>query len=312
MSGLSDQVEVDVFEAGPADRQPGHVAAVAGGQRRRSSAPGSSVLARSPPSSQLTVASAAARPPSVAGVALGHDPAAGDDGQPVGQRLGLVQVVGGEQDRGALGGSCRISAQNCRRACRVEPGRRLVEEQQLGAGRRCRAPRRAGGAGRRTACAPGRRPRSAARPVASPRRVARVGVVAGEVPHHLGRPSARRRRWRPAARCRSGPASRARRCRGRRRAPRPRRRPPAVALQDLHGRGLAGAVRAEQREHLAVLDVEVDAVDAARPPYRLLSPRTVPLMWSCIDRRRRRAAPGTTAGRTAVSTGRWTLGRWGR
>ena len=36
---------------------------------------------------------------------------------------------------------------------RVEAGRRLVEEQQLRAGRRCRARRRAGGAGRRTACA---------------------------------------------------------------------------------------------------------------------------------------------------------------
>ena len=35
----------------------------------------------------------------------------------------------------------------------------------------------------------------------------------------------------------------------------------AEALEDLDGRRLAGAVRAEQGEHLAALDLEVDAVD---------------------------------------------------
>ena len=35
----------------------------------------------------------------------------------------------------------------------------------------------------------------------------------------------------------------------------------AVAFEDLDERGLAGAVRAEQREHLAAADLEVDAVE---------------------------------------------------
>jgi hypothetical protein len=63
----------------------------------------------------------------------GHDPAAVDDGQPVTQPLGLVEVMGGQQDRdaGAL-------AQGCDRVEQVmaDPGVqadcRLVEEQDPG------------------------------------------------------------------------------------------------------------------------------------------------------------------------------------
>ena len=38
-------------------------------------------------------------------------------------------------------------------------------------------------------------------------------------------------------------------------------RPLAVALEDLGGGGLAGAVRTEQREHLAAIHVDVDPLD---------------------------------------------------
>ena len=38
----------------------------------------------------------------------------------------------------------------------------------------------------------------------------------------------------------------------------------AVALEDLHERGLAGAVGPEDGEHLAAADVEVDAVERLR------------------------------------------------
>src|SRR5581483_5217817 len=45
--------------------------------------------------------------------------------------------------------------------------------------------------------------------------------------------------------------------------------PAAVALEDLHGRRLAGAVRAEQPKHLALLDREVDPADRLEVPVGL-------------------------------------------
>ena len=66
----------------------------------------------------------------------------------------------------------------------------------------------------------------------------------------------------PAAGCRGARAAPARRRASGRRAPRPRRRPARPeAFEDLDGRRLARAVRAEQAEALARADLEVEAVD---------------------------------------------------
>ena len=56
---------------------------------------------------------------------------------------------------------------------------------------------------------------------------------------------------------------------GRRRAPRPAAVALAVALEDLDGRRLAGAVRAEQPEDLAGGDLEADAADGLDLAVRL-------------------------------------------
>jgi hypothetical protein len=66
------------------------------------------------------------------GRAVGDDPAAVEDEDPVGQLLGLVQVVRGEQDRGVeLVGEAVHQVVELAPGLRVEARGRLVEEQQL-------------------------------------------------------------------------------------------------------------------------------------------------------------------------------------
>ena len=48
----------------------------------------------------------------------------------------------------------------------------------------------------------------------------------------------------------------------------------AQALEDLDGRRLAGAVRAEQAEHLALMDIEADPVDGDHLAVRFRRPST--------------------------------------
>ena len=63
---------------------------------------------------------------------VGHDPAAGEDQDPVGQLLGLVEVMRGEQDRGVLqAGQPLHQLVELPARLGVEAGGRLVEEQQL-------------------------------------------------------------------------------------------------------------------------------------------------------------------------------------
>ena len=66
---------------------------------------------------------------SSAGGALGDDPAAVDDGDPVGQAVGLLEVLRGEEDRHAVAPTSSVDDLPHRlAAARVEPGGRLVEE----------------------------------------------------------------------------------------------------------------------------------------------------------------------------------------
>ena len=201
--------------------------------------------ARPSASRQLTLAPAAARPPSVGRGALGDDPAVGEHRQPVGQCLGLVEVVGGEQDRGALGGQRPDQVPELAAGLRVEPGRRLVEEEQLGA---------ADDAERHVhpaALAAGQRrgswlPALSVSPTSSitSSAGARVGVEAGEVPDHLADGQLGRVVGVLQHDADPGPPVAGRPCPGPRPAPAPRRRRAAVPLEDLHRGGLAGAVRA--------------------------------------------------------------------
>src|SRR6266545_3266423 len=64
--------------------------------------------------------------------ALRHDPAGGDDRDPVGEVLGLVHVVGGEQDGLAEVPEAVDQLPGVAAGRRVEAGGRLVQEQQVG------------------------------------------------------------------------------------------------------------------------------------------------------------------------------------
>src|ERR1039457_61152 len=66
------------------------------------------------------------------GRSLFDDLAAGDDGDPVGELLRLVHVVGSEQDRGAQAGKPSDDLPGAAPRARVETGRRFVEEKDPG------------------------------------------------------------------------------------------------------------------------------------------------------------------------------------
>ena len=66
------------------------------------------------------------------GRAVRDDPSAIDDREPRGEPVGLLEVVGGEQDRHPLlGGQTLDLAPHLHPRLGVEPGRRLIEEQHL-------------------------------------------------------------------------------------------------------------------------------------------------------------------------------------
>ena len=68
------------------------------------------------------------------GVSRASDAAVVDDGDPVAELVGLLHVVGGEQDRLAVGVELAEDLPQGDAALRVEPGGRLVEEQDRRAG----------------------------------------------------------------------------------------------------------------------------------------------------------------------------------
>ena len=66
------------------------------------------------------------------GRALGDQPAAVEDPDPVGEVVGLVEVLRGQQHRHAVGDQLADDRPQVATAARVETGRRLVEEDQPG------------------------------------------------------------------------------------------------------------------------------------------------------------------------------------
>jgi len=259
---------VGVLQAGPAHLQVGHLVAVLGKQLADEAGG-----VRGGVHEALAVAApahlglAGDPPGELVGAAVGHDPPLGQDEDAVGQLLGLGQVVGGEQDGGVLQvGQAVHQVVEVPPRPWVEPGGRLVEEQQLGPAHQ------ADGDVQAAALPPGQGGEPLAGLLGEPHRLEqRVdvagsrplgrgvgGVVAAEVGQEVAHP--------PAPVVAPGLQDHA--------DPGP---PPLVApgrvdaehadlagrahpepLQDLDGGGLAGAVRPEQRDHLAAADVEVD------------------------------------------------------
>ena len=200
----------------------------------------------------------------------GEHAAAGDDPDPVGELLGLVEVVRGQHDGRAVAGQPGDQPPEVAPRLGVEPGGRLVEEEQLGP---------ADDAERDVEAAPlpARELRGAA--VALLRQpdgledlvdVAGVPIDLRGAGDHLAH-----RQQVESLRALEHDAQ-----------PLPPVEPSglgvlpqdahlaAVAaaepLEDLHGRGLPGAVGAEQREDLSVVDLEVDAGDGGDAPIALV------------------------------------------
>ena len=188
------ELEVDVLERGPPDLEPlerdSALERPAGEPvqdhrpGRRPSAPGSRPRAaargrarpagrrrRRPPGSRkltfagrLLAVADLARPPG------GDDPAAGDDRHPVREPLRLVHVVGGQEDGLAELAQTRRSPPRPGGGRRVEAGRRLVEEEQLGVADQRDADVETAQLAAREAPRPGVRPCARARPGRSSRR----------------------------------------------------------------------------------------------------------------------------------------------
>ena len=197
--------------------------------------------------------------------ALGHDPAAVDDRQPVGEPVGLLQVVGGEQDgRPSSRGQPAISAHSSARASGSSPVVGSSRNSTGGVVHQARSRRRACAACRRTRCAPAGRPRRPARNgpaargagpqrgAAQPVQVALQQQVLAAGGLRVDRVLLEHAADRPADRVRlpvhvvagddRGAAGRL-----------------GQGGEDLDGGGLAGAVGAEQAEHGAGRDGEADA-----------------------------------------------------
>ena len=130
--GLPDHPQVDVLEGRPGDGQVGHLAGEPArpGPGRTPSASRSPRVRRTPSSVQLTTPGAVSRPPSSDGTATSTSRPRAITPDAVGQRLGLVQVVGGEQHRGAELAQRPDQRPELAARLGVEAGRRLVEEQQ--------------------------------------------------------------------------------------------------------------------------------------------------------------------------------------
>ena len=231
----------------------GGCAAVRTVTRPRSSSSPMGRLGAPAGSENVTTAAARSRPPSVAGVPSATTSPRAIDDDPVGEPLGLLHVVRGEDDRLAERAQ---AVDDLPRARAARPGRSRSSARRgrSARGRRpARARRRAAGAGR---------PRAAR--VRLPRGLLEPDEADHLVDGRAGRSSSRRRgagtrarsgrarRRTPAARCRGGRARRGRPAAGS--APSTSTSPAArvaEALEHLDGGGLAGAVGAEQGEDLA-------------------------------------------------------------
>ena len=192
-----------------------------------------------------------------------------DDARAVAELGRLVEVVRGEQDRRALGLQAADELPELAAGLGVEPGGGLVEEEQLGAADDAEGHVDPSPLAARELRHPGPRLRLEADRRDHLVDVARVGKEPGEVGQLLAHGVVARLRRRLQHDAEPGlPVEVAVRGIDAEHADLARRAQ-AVALEDLDGRRLAGAVRAEQGEGLTAGDVEVDAVDGDDAAVRL-------------------------------------------
>jgi hypothetical protein len=199
----------------------------------------------------------------VLGRAGRHDPTGGDDRHAIGQRLGLIHVVGGEEDGLAQVAQAADHVPGLPPGRGVEAGGRLIQEEQLGIADQ--------GQGHVEApLLPTRERRGAGVGLlAQPDQVHRLvdvpggGVVAGVLLHRLARRQLGDQTGLLEDEAHAVPPCPVRPLRvDAEHAHLPRVARP-VALEDLDGGGLAGAIRAQEGEDLARADLEID------PPHRL-------------------------------------------
>ena len=203
-----------------------------------------------------------------------------DDRDPVGQLVGLVEILGGEQDRAAVGDQAADRVPHLAAGARVKPRRRLVEEDQRRprdqAGRQVQAPAHAPRELRDRLVGRVAQVELLEQPGGSGASVRRAHALqASEQPQVLGRGQV------IVDRC-VLPGH-------------PEQLADAMGLaRDVHAehlgvprvdrqqrgehpqhRRLSGPVRAEDAEDLALANLEVDPVDGAKPAERLDQPRGV-------------------------------------
>ena len=219
--------------------------------------------------------------------ALGDDRALVDDPDPVGEHVGLLEVLRGQEDGHALVPRKPAPPPRAPPALRVEAGGRLVEEEDprpVDEGQReVEAPLHPAGVRAHLAVG-GLREADAVEELVRPARtLAARRVVQAICRRRCSRPV---RSGSSAASWSAAPMTR--RTFGPRGARRSRRRGGSAGRreqrgQHVHRRRLAGAVRAEEAVDLAVGDDEVDAVHRAHVLERALEP-------FCFDRPRHRPA----------------------
>ncbi len=209
------------------------------------------------------------------GGALGNDTAVVDDAHPIGEHVGLLEILRRQEDRDATIGSQALHLLPQRGAALwVEAGGRLVEKEDPGAmderqrqieaalhAARVTAHPAVGGLGESHAREQGR---GALAPLAAAHAVQRglqlhvLGAGQKRVERRLLERGADRRSHRRAL-LHDVVAGHARRARGGRQQ----------RGEHVDGGGLTGAVGAQEAVHLAGLDAQLDSVDGARPLLEL-------------------------------------------
>ena len=202
----------------------------------------------------------------------GHHAATGDHRDAVGQRGGLLQVVGGEHDGGAVGGEHPDQVPELAARLGIETGGGFVHEQQFGIGDDAERDVEPTALPAREGPYPGAGGRRESDEVEHVVGVAGLSVALPEHPDRLGDREHAEVAGVLQHDADPGPPLPIRGAGVRAEHPHLTRVACAMALEDLDGGGLPGAVGPEDRDDLAVRDVQVDVADGGQPAVGLAQP----------------------------------------